>query len=284
MLRLPGVLDTDDISTLKRHFWNEVEQDFQIRHDDPATWFANAHNPVGDSRARRLAGMNPVMDRLRSSGRLSSVQNSLQATLDDLFGSRRWEPLDKWYSLLSFPGDQVEWIVPHNSWHNDEPIVVGDDEPWSIFAFVYLDRVERQTGPTLAITGSHRRGEILASQRGVVNEREVRAFENVNRDIIQDPSAVRLLPVGELSPALSASDEWFGAVVSGEDNDEGVEREQLLMSTGTSYQSIHSRVVDLPGDAGDVTLFDPRCLHSFSANTSDRPRQVLRLDFRRTAP
>jgi hypothetical protein len=35
--------------------------------------------------------------------------------------------------------------------------------------------------------------------------------------------------------------------------------------------------VELTGAAGDLVLFDPRCLHTISANVSPRPRLVMRL-------
>ena len=163
--------------------------------------------------------------------------------------------------------------------------------PWSIFAFVFLDRVERDTGATLAITGSHRRGELIAAESGVTNGREVRAFDHVNSGLFPDPEAIRLLPVGDLLPTLKETDEWFGDLVAREFeidgdqvDDKDHERVQRFMEQGTTNEGITSHVLDLSAEAGDVILFDPRCLHSGSANVSDRPRQVLRLDFRRCAP
>ena len=279
VLALPGVIGNDVITQLREDFWRLVSEAFAISEDDPASWFTNPYNPAGDSRSRRLSGMNPIMEGLRSSSALSTTQDVLQATVDSLFGTGRWEPLDKWYSLLSFPGSESTWDVPQSSWHNDLPIVVGDPEPWTIFVFVFLDRVERNTGPTLAVAGSHRRGEIIAAEKGAPNEREIGAFDYTNKGLISDPATLRLLPVGELLPQLSATDEWFGELVG---DGPSVHREVSLMQTGTSHLDIENRVVDLTGAAGDITLFDPRCLHSFSANVSQRPRQVLRLDFRRT--
>ena len=281
VLTLSNVLGGQEVAELRGHFWDTVTQKFDIRLEDPDTWFANPYNPMGGSRAKRLSGMNSIMDGLRATGRLQPAQDAIQSALDTLFGERRWEPIDRWYSLLSFPGVEPQWSVPHKSWHNDEPIVVGDDEPWSIFVFLFLDRVERNTGPTLAITGSHRRGEVIAEQSGVVDELQVQAFDHVNSDVVTNPANVRLLPVGELLPQLVTADEWFGDLVTEDGNADRIHR---FMESGTSRSGIHSRVVDLSADAGDVILFDPRCLHTFSANLSGQPRQVLRLDFRRTRP
>jgi len=234
--------------------------------------------------------MNPVMANLVSSGHLAKVQAGVHAQVDAIFGPGRWEPLDRWYSLLSFPGDASTWTVPRGSWHNDEPIVVGDPEPWSLFVFVFLDRVGLQTGPTMAVTGSHRRGEQIAVEHGVVDERQVRAFD---RGLTPDPATVRLLSVGELLPALRSSDQWFAELVDrtdpegSDDSDDHYgsgDRTQRFMDEGTQHGDIISRVVGMTGNAGDIVLFDPRCLHTPSANVSTHPRQILRLDFRRTTP
>lgn len=277
VLALPGVVSEGEVTILKGRFWHEIGQSFEISEHETATWLANPHNPAGDSRGRRLTGMNPVMESLRRTEALAPAQAAVRDVIDAIFGPGRWEPMHMWYSLLSFPGGDLAWTIPQDSWHNDEPIVVGDREPLSIFAFVFLDRVERETGPTLAITGSHRRGQVIASERGVVDERQVQAFD---RGLHLDPGTVRILPVGQLLPELTATDEWFEDLVG---HDDGAEREQRFVVDGTKHGDIESRVVELVGDAGDVVLLDPRCLHTFSANISKRPRQILRLDFRRTA-
>jgi len=293
MLTLPQVIDASEITTLRQRFWDEVEETFAIREDAPDTWFDRSHTPPAALRSRRLSGMNPVMERLRSAKALDAAQSAIQNEADRLFGAGRWEPLEKWYSLVSFPGTESNWSVPRTSWHNDEPIVVGDNEPWSIFVFVFLDRVEREMGPTLAITGSHRRGEAIAAEKGVHDEREVRAFEHANGGFLDDPGALRILPVGSLLPELAATDTWFGDLVGdlvGDPAGEGSEDQRLqqFVQTGTVHQGpedseVTSRVVDITGNAGDIIMFDPRCLHSYSANVSTLPRQVLRLDLRRTA-
>lgn len=285
VLALPQVIDVHEIVRLRGHLWDEIEQKFAIREHNTDSWFANPHNPAGGSRGRRLSGMNSIMENLRTTGALRTAEVAIQRELDVLFGGQRWEPLPKWYSLLSFPGTEATWSVPRTSWHNDEPIVVGDHEPWSIFVFVFLDRVEQETGPTVAVTGSHRRGEVIALDKGVYSEREVRAFANVNGDIVSDPAELRVLPVGTLLQELTATNEWFSDLVANPESEApNDQREPRLTQQGTSQQGITSRVVDLSADAGDIILLDPRCLHTVSANVSNRPRQVLRLDFRRTAP
>ena len=291
VLRVSDAVDQGEVAALKGRFWHEVEQAFGIVEANPETWLTQHDDSFGSpgraARGRRLGGMNPVMANLVNDGSLAKVQAGVHAQVAALFGPGRWEPLDRWYSLLSFPGDQSTWTVPRGSWHHDEPIVVGDPEPWSIFVFVFLDRVALETGPTMAVAGSHRRGEQIAIEHGVIDERQVRAFD---RGLTPDPAAVRLLPVGELLPALRSSDPWFADLAApsegddrdGSDGSDG--RTQRFMDEGTVRGDIASRVVGMTGDAGDIVLFDPRCLHTPSANVSTLPRQILRLDFCRTTP
>ncbi|WP_351090006.1 phytanoyl-CoA dioxygenase family protein, partial [Shewanella sp. S1-49-MNA-CIBAN-0167] len=85
------------------------------------------------------------------------IEHAIKPAIDHVFGAHAWRPLDLWYSLLSFPGSETVWNVPHKSWHSDEPIVVGDAEPWSLFVFVFLDDVNADMGATTVVSGSHRR-------------------------------------------------------------------------------------------------------------------------------
>ncbi len=278
LVHVPTAIDGGTIAELRSAFWQLVEDKFAIREDDPESWFLNPHNPAGGARGRRLSGMNSIMEDLVINGLLSTAQAAIQQTVDATFNAGRWEPLDRWYSLLSFPGTETVWDVPHGAWHNDLPIVVDDPEPWSIFVFVFLDVVERNTGPTVAITGSHRRGELIAADQGRAIPREVRAFDSVNSGLVADPTTLRLLPVGDLLPELTATDQWFGELLEPSLEEH---RQQSLLETGTTQFDITSRVHPITGAPGDIALMDPRLLHTASANVSERPRQVLRLDFRR---
>ena len=47
------------------------------------------------------------------------------------------------------------------------------------------------------------------------------------------------------------------------------------------YENVILEVHEITGEPGDIAILDPRCLHSYSANTADRPREVIRIDFKR---
>lgn len=279
VLKLSNVIDIEKVADVQTHLWQEVNRKFSINIDEPNTWFSNANNPVGDTRAKRLNGMGSIMRDLKASGKLDEIERAIQPVIDHVFGAHTWRPLDLWYSLLSFPGSETVWNVPHKSWHNDEPIVVGDTEPWSLFVFVFLDDVSAEMGATTVVSGSHRRAESLAKALGTSNnEALINAFESVNSGLFENPNDVTLLPMDQVLDPLIQEDLWFQALVNEGSPDQRIQR---FIEEGSTQKGIEQKVVTLTGAAGDIIVFDPRCLHTFSSNVSGLPRQVLRLDFRR---
>jgi len=279
VLKLSNVIDIEKVADVRTHLWQEVNRKFGINIDDSSTWFSNASNPIGDTRAKRLNGMGSIMRDLKASGKLDEIERAIQPVIDHVFGAQTWRPLDLWYSLLSFPGSETVWNVPHKSWHNDEPIVVGDAKPWSLFVFVFLDHVSADMGATTVVSGFHRRAESLAKTLGTSNnEALINAFESVNSGLFENPKDVTLLPMDQVLDPLIQEDPWFQALVNEGSPDQRIQR---FIEEGSTQNGIEQKVVALTGTAGDIIVFDPRCLHTFSANVSDLPRQVLRLDFRR---
>ncbi|WP_339718827.1 phytanoyl-CoA dioxygenase family protein [Marinomonas primoryensis] len=279
VLKLSNVIDIEKVVDVRTHFWHEINRKFGINIDEPSTWFSNANNPVGNTRAKRLNGMGSIMRDLKASGKLDEIEHAIQPAIDHVFGAHAWRPLDLWYSLLSFPGSETVWNVPHQSWHNDEPTVVGDAEPWSLFVFVFLDDVSADMGATTVVSGSHRRIASLAKVLGTSNnEALINAFESVNSGLFENPKDVTLLPMDQVLEPLIQEDPWFQALVNEGSPDKRIQR---FIEEGSTHNGIEQKVVPLTGVAGDIIVFDPRCLHTFSANISNLPRQVLRLDFRR---
>ena len=279
VLKLANVIDIEKIVEVQSHLWQEVKSKFGIDIDEPSTWFTNPSNPIGDARAKRLNGMGSIMRELKASGKLNEIEVEIQSAIDQVFGAHAWQPLDLWYSLLSFLGSESVWNVPYKSWHCDEPAVVGDAEPWSLFVFVFLDNVTADMGPTTVVSGSHRRAERLAKTLGTSNNAAlINAFESVNSGLFENPKEVTLLPMDQVLEPLVQEDPWFQALVKEGSPDQRIQR---FIAEGNSLHGIEQKVVTLTGAAGDIIVFDPRCLHTFSANVSGLPRQVLRLDFRR---
>ena len=216
---------------------------------------------------------------LKASGKFDDIERAIKPAIDNVFGAHAWRPLDLWYSLLSFPGSETVWNVPHKSWHSDEPIVVGDANSWSLFVFVFLDDVSADMGATTVVSGSHRCAESLAKALGTSNnEALINAFESVNSGLFENPKDVTLLPMDQVLEPLIQEDPWFHELVNEGSPDKRI---QQFMEEGSTHNGIEQKVVPLTGAAGDIIVFDPRCLHTFSANISNLPRQILRLDFRR---
>ncbi|MEP3349072.1 MAG: phytanoyl-CoA dioxygenase family protein [Marinomonas sp.] len=280
-LKLSNVIDAERITKLRDQFWHEINNTFGISLSDPSTWFHNPSNPVGGSSAKRLNGMGPMMRDLKASGKFDAIEEMMQSAIDPIFSDNTWRPLDLWYSLLSFPGSETKWNVPHKSWHNDEPIVVGDPNPWSLFVFLLLDDVSVDMGATAVVSGSHRRAEQLAERIASSDqEAAIKAFSSVNSGLINDPKNTRLLTTDNLLEPLTQEDPWMKALVT-----EGMPEQRIkqFVQEGGTYHDIEQKVVSLTGSAGDIIILNPRCLHSFSANVSKLPRQIIRLDFRRHA-
>ncbi|AWX99087.1 hypothetical protein A8139_03040 [Marinomonas primoryensis] len=279
VLKLSNVIDIEKVVDARTHLWQEVNRKFGIRIDEPSTWFSNVNNSVGGARAKRLNGMGSIMRDLKASGKLDEIEHAIQPVIDHVFGAHTWRPLDLWYSLLSFPGSETVWNVPHQSWHSDEPCVVGDVEPWSLFVFVFLDTVTVDMGATTVVSGSHRRAESLAKVLATPNnEALINAFESVNSGLFENPNDVTLLPMDQVLEPLIQEDPWFHELVNKGSPDKRIQR---FIDEGSTQNGIEQKVVPLTGAAGDIIVFDPRCLHTFSANISNLPRQILRLDFRR---
>ncbi|RCW95468.1 phytanoyl-CoA dioxygenase family protein [Marinomonas foliarum] len=279
VLKLSNVIDVEMLADVQTHLWQEVHRKFDIHLDKPSTWFSNVNNPIGDARAKRLNGMGSIMRELKAAGKLDDIERAIQPVIDQIFVDHTWRPLDLWYSLLSFPGSESVWNVPHKSWHCDEPAVVGDAKPWSLFVFVFLDNVTADMGATTVISGSHRRAERLAKTLGTSNNEElINAFSSVNSGLYESPKDVTLLPMDQVLDPLIQEDPWFQKLIQEGSPDQRIQR---FIEEGNSLHGIEQKVVTLTGTAGDIIVFDPRCLHTFSANVSNLPRQVLRLDFRR---
>ena len=207
LLHCPDSIDPSDVASARRAFWSEITDRFGIDPDDPATWTINDNQPQHEVRARRLSGMNPVMNALTESGALDEVLTAIQRKFDAIYGPNLWVPASMWYSLLNFPGSQTEWNVPNRSWHADEPIVAGEEEPWSLFVFVFLDTVEHGGGATVVVTGSNRCAQFLAERDGKVDPTLIRAFESTNAGLV-DPDTARAIAPTEVVPALAAENEW----------------------------------------------------------------------------
>ncbi len=271
-LKVSGLLNRDDIEVIRDNFISKVKdsQNIDLRHFSA--------NDYDFSHTRRLPGMNPIMRKIKEDGLLVSIEKQLKQEVDKLFGRDHWMAHDLWYSLLSVPGLSNDWNIPKKSWHADEPVIVNESLPLSIFTFVFLDEVEPASGATIVITGTHRQGERIAQEKGVLHPNLLRAYDPQVENISKNLDSTKVLEPHHLLNTLKEESEWFRDLSKDDTRNERVAK---FMKEGTSLEGIKHKVVELTGKPGDVIFLDPRCLHSGTSISSQKPRQVIRLDFKR---
>jgi len=271
-LRVSGLLDIIDIEIIRDNLILKVNEalNINLKH-----FRANDYD---FSHTRRLPGMNPIMRKIKEEGVLSSIEKQLKQEVDKLFGRDHWVAHDLWYSLLSVPGLSNDWNIPKKTWHADEPVIVNESLPLSIFTFVFLDNVESRSGATTVITGTHRQGERIAEVKGAPHASLLSAYDPQIKNISKNLENINILEPQDLLNTLKDESEWFRDL----SKDDGPnERIAKFMKEGTSIEGMKHRVIELTGKPGDIIFLDPRCLHSGSSISSQKPRQVIRLDFRR---
>jgi hypothetical protein len=207
-----------------------------------------------------MGAMRPALDAgdaLWAIGRATQfapLPPALARALDGALGAGVWLPRAGDHGGLPMPGLPIvgqPWRVPHAAWHADEPTLSARPDGWGLIAFALLDDVVPGGGATVAIAGSPRRLGALATASG-------------------KPRGAPLVTEEALA-ALASADPWFAALFDPARADSG------RFDEPHDSAGIAVRVVELTGAAGDLLLMDARCLHTLSANVSDRPRLAMRL-------
>jgi hypothetical protein len=177
---------------------------------------------------------------------LAALPGALARAVDRVFGAGVWSQVageEGGLPMPNLPCSGVRWRASEVSWHVDEASLPAAPAR-VLLGYALLDRVEPQGGATVALAGSHRRLAAIADRLGA--------------------------PLGhaDACAALARDDAWFA---------------ELLRGGEPPAPGSELRLVELGGEAGDLVLFDPRCLHTISANVSPRPRLVMRLTCARAA-
>ena len=270
-LKISNLLDPIGIKTIRNKLSAKIKETLNIEIGD----YSLNHE---ETDSIRISGMNPIMRKLKEEGCLRSIENKIQNEIDNLFGKGRWLPPDLWYSLLSLPGTSKKWDIPKNTWHADEPVIVGHDDPLSIFTFVFLDEIEHGGGATVMISSTHRQGQRIAQKVGVPNAALLRAYDAKVKGMSDHLEKEIILAPHLLLKNLSQESEWFRSLSDDETSEQRIIK---FMEEGTYLNGVEHKVVEFTGRPGDIILLDPRCLHSSSAISGDKARQVIRLDFKR---
>jgi hypothetical protein len=229
--RLPAAVPARDIGVLLDVLWARLQARCGAVRDRPATW--TTHRPGQlTSRADELAAM---------------ASPPVRAALDALLGVGGWKAPPRWsLPLVTFPGFDRDWDVPHRNWHLD--LAVSAEPPRLARIFVLLDRAEPGGGGTGYVAGSHRVLRQLARKAG------------------------RPLSSGEARKRLVAREPWFAAL---ETRRAGEDRIARFMAEDGMADGVPVRVCEMTGDAGDMFIMDPHVLHAMTPNVRETPRMML---------
>jgi Phytanoyl-CoA dioxygenase (PhyH) len=251
LVRIASAIAPAEIATMRAGLWNCLGQ-VGIDRDDPRTW-----REGGGLRLQALVGaLRPgpgTDDLLWSVGRdpsFAALVPAVTRVVEQTFGANVWTPIDHGLAAPNFPWAD-RWLLPHEAWHVDEPTTADNPRGWALLGFVFLDDVGPGGGATVALAGSPHRLRRLATD-GVAVQTTAAAIASL---CAAQPGLAALFTPGDAA-----------------------HRVQRFMTDDRASL----RVVELTGSAGDIVLMDPRCLHTISANCSDRPRLTMRMTFGRS--
>ncbi|CAE8596334.1 unnamed protein product, partial [Polarella glacialis] len=259
-VRLAGFASPEDASAVRELYWAAEAQRSGICPEDSSSW------PKGRGQASQRSGRGVLrltsLPELDESPVFRRIAEDLQEALCEMFQCPLWRVARgrKIVSLLNFPSgaaDLSEWDIPHDDWHTDSNTdsSITPSDPTQLFAFLYPERVAPACGGTVMMEGSVCRAQKLV------------------RDEESEGTAATGFGKG-LKLAL-ATDPWAHALFS-----QGRPDERAAHFMGEGGEGL--RVVELIGSAGDLVLWDPRCLHAVAANAGSRPRPLIRLSMHRT--
>lgn len=258
VVRLRGVIDGAQLAAMRARLWR-VLATRGIEREDRATWRAGGALPLVElaGALRPGPGTDELLWEIGRDEAFAELGPTVERAVAAALGAATWVSVDAPSGGLAAPNFPVAsaqgWWVPHAAWHVDEPTVRGQSHAWGLLGFVCLDEVVAGGGATVAIAGSHRRLSALAEELA---------------------PAHGLLTTDAALGALVREDGWFAALMA----EPSATRDALVAREHDGGL----RVMELTGAAGDVVLMDPRCLHTVSANVSDRARLTMRMVFARS--
>lgn len=223
--------------------WWDTQALRGVRYADADTWST-----------RRGAGKHlygPPCAALQASVEFARLRQTVDAAAQGMFGPG-WRCTGKSVVFANCPNRSRQWALP-SGWHTDIDVPARSAAQWPLFvyAFAFLDVLQAHGGATLLLTRSALRGKLMREpvMQGSPKLCEALAAEQPGFAALFGAESTRVIPPAALEQRTA----------------EG------LVSVG-----VRMRVVELLGEPGDVVFWDPRCLHSASANAGPRPRTVVR--------
>jgi|HubBroStandDraft_2_1064218.scaffolds.fasta_scaffold28980_2 hypothetical protein len=250
VVRVPNALPHDAVEAMASRIWAALGRQLGAVRDRPETW-----PPDGQ----------PQLQQMARAGLFAPVLGAgVRGLLDDFFARREWaqpSPYEPRPLGVRFPTPDRKWNVPTLHWHldraeSDQSLPVGvADRPWPgcVRLFAYLGVVGARGGGTFYVSGSHRAITLLAAEMRPAQER---------------------INSARLVEKLKARSPWVAELCSKGKEDDG--RVQRFMEEGADFQGVPLRVAEMTGEPGDVILWHPNLLHTYSpANNASTPRLVL---------
>ena len=236
ILRIPGAIARKDAQEMCNVVWTALERRHQVRRHAPDKW-----------KTLRITGTHD----LPKSATFAQIGSPrVREALDDLLGHGNWEPPERWGSLLVvFPESREQWDVPHQAWHLDYPAARSLPGLFAVRIFSCLAKLPPGGGGTVFVAGSHRLVENLARD------------ENVER-----------LKSADARSGLIRTCSWVKELCSRDSADTRVQR---FMERSEFSGDVELRVIEMPGQPGDVLLTHPLLLHAPARNCASVPRIVL---------
>lgn len=241
LLKLTNCVEPEVADRLSSSLWDFLESQQGISKSELSTW-PQGYRPTG-------------FQKLSRNGTFRCMASPLLCdAVDELLGQQASSKVKHWgIPLVAFP-DSNDGCGPipfgPDTWHIDAPPRTSTCQ--AIRAFLLLQDVAEDQGPTMAVAGSSNLLRQLAAQKTTTSQSSKTLLKQLKRT---EPWINRLL--SEHDPAV---------------------REELY-GWGKSNNGLPLKVTQFVGEIGDVFLMDIASIHSKSRNTAKLPRMVLSQSF-----
>ncbi|MGE6575974.1 phytanoyl-CoA dioxygenase family protein [Paenibacillus xylanexedens] len=247
-VHIKGVYSREDALQAQTFLWGKLEENAGIYRNDRSTW---------------KEGMVILKEHYRNDSFDRCNTKLFADVIDDLVGENRVIQRSVYGETNSFPawgwwpvnfsmGGDSSWTVPRDGWHWDGlnyRYYIDSPEQGLVCLCLFSD-IAFRGGSTLLVEGSHRLVAKFLSQHpeGIMVPDEIYKFHEQHTYF------------SELS----------GQSDDGRDAEERVN--YYMNTTHTAEDGTRLRVVETPGNAGDVILLHPFLIHAASPNHTGTPR------------
>ncbi|WP_246070445.1 phytanoyl-CoA dioxygenase family protein [Paenibacillus kobensis] len=237
----------EDALDAQSYLWGKLEKKIGLSRTDRSTWKEDIvilkefyrNESFDRCNTRRFAD---AIDDLVGADRVR--QRSVYGETDDFPG---WG----WWPVNFSVGNNSSWTVPRDGWHWDGlnfRYYIDTPEQGLVCLCLFSD-IGLRGGSTLLVEGSHQ----LVAKYLALHPGGVEISEGIRNFLLQHAYFAELTGLAD-------------------DNRNAEERIDYYMNTIHKIEDTQLRVVESPGNAGDVILLHPFLIHAASPNHSGIPR------------